>query len=155
MILTRSLKSFIKSESSVGILLFIFVIFATLIVNSSFAVNYHNFFTTIIPLNISLLGIYKEMNLRMWINDALMAIFFLLIGLELKREILIGELSSASRIILPLAGAIGGVILPALIYVSINFNNEINLRGWAIPTATDIAFAVGVLAIFGEMKYIF
>ena len=92
----------------------------------------------------------KEMNLRMWINDALMAIFFLLIGLELKREILIGELSSASRIILPLAGAIGGVILPALIYVSINFNNEINLRGWAIPTATDIAFAVGVLAIFGN-----
>ena len=150
MALTKGLKDFIKSESAVGILLFIAVIFSTLIANSSFFDSYYNFFAALIPLNIPLVGIYKEMNLRMWVNDALMAIFFLLIGLELKREILIGELSSVSKIILPLAGAIGGVILPALIYANINFNNKINLRGWAIPTATDIAFAIGILAIFGN-----
>ena len=150
MVLTKGLKDFIKSESAVGILLFISVIFSTLIANSSFFDSYHNFFAALIPLNIPLVGIYKEMNLRMWVNDALMAIFFLLIGLELKREILIGELSSVSKIILPLAGAIGGVILPALIYANINFNDETNLRGWAIPTATDIAFAIGILAIFGN-----
>jgi len=148
--LPLGIKAFIKSESAVGILLFAVVILATLIVNSSFAANYHNFFTATIPLNISWFGIYKEMDLRMWVNDAFMAIFFLLVGLELKREILIGELSSVSRMILPLAGAVGGVILPALIYANINFNNEINLRGWAIPTATDIVFAVGVLTIFGN-----
>ena len=150
MALTKGLKDFIKSESAVGILLFVAVIFSTLIVNSPFFDNYYNFFATLIPLNIPLVGIYKEMNLRMWVNDALMAIFFLLIGLELKREILIGELSSISKIILPLVGAIGGVILPALIYANINFNDETNLRGWAIPTATDIAFAIGILAIFGN-----
>ena len=85
-----------------------------------------------------------------WINDGLMAVFFFLVGLELKREVLIGELSNIKQIILPAAAAVGGMIAPALVYVAFNYENPEYLAGWAIPAATDIAFAIGILSLLGS-----
>ena len=88
--------------------------------------------------------------LLLWVNDGLMALFFLLVGLELKREVIQGELSSPSRIALPAIGAIGGMIAPAAIYLWLNFDDPVARQGWAIPAATDIAFALGLLSLLGK-----
>ncbi len=141
---------FLNSQTFGGLALFLSALLAVFVVNSNLASFYHNFFSISLPLDLPFLSIFKEMNLKLWIDDGLMAVFFLLIGLELKREIMIGELSSKSKMILPFFAAIGGVVLPVLIYSFVNISDANNLRGAAIPAATDIAFVVGVLSLFGN-----
>lgn len=146
----RAIKTYFKSEISIGITLLLVTILSLIIVNSQNYQIYENFFSINLPLNISFLSIYKDLTIREWINDALMAIFFLLVGLELKQEILVGELSSKRKLALPAICAIGGVLFPALIYVFFNISNTENLNGFAVPTATDIAFAYGMISLFGK-----
>ena len=146
----KRVKKIFELEASTGILLLIAAIAALMVANSQNFTIYQDFFSIKIPLNLSFFGIYKDLTLHDWINDALMAIFFLLVGLELKEEVLAGELSSKSRAMLPAIAACGGVIVPALVFYLCNLNHEENLRGFAIPTATDIAFAYGVICLFGN-----
>ncbi|MDA7705186.1 Na+/H+ antiporter NhaA [Rickettsiales bacterium] len=144
------IKNFFKSDSSSGIILLLFAILAMICVNSPLRPYYESLLNTNFNLNLSFIGIFKEMTIKLWVDDALMAIFFFLIGIELKHEVVNGELSNRSAIIKPLIAAVGGVVVPALIFAHINNDFEQNMRGWAIPTATDIAFAIGVLNLFGN-----
>ncbi len=141
-------KDFFQKESASGILLMIAALSAIIIANSPFYNLYHALLDTPVEIRIGALHIAKP--LILWINDGLMAIFFFLIGLELKRELVEGELSDPKKIILPACAAVGGMLIPALIYSSLNWNDPAALKGWAIPTATDIAFALGILALFGK-----
>ncbi len=143
-------KEFLKTQASGGFFLFASAVCAVIIANSYFVQSYHDFLSIPLPLNLPFLSIYKEMNVKLWIDDGLMAVFFLLVGLELKREIVFGELSSKAKMTLPFFAAIGGVLFPILIYYFINWGDAQNLRGAAIPAATDIAFAVAVLSLFGN-----
>ncbi|MFO1242709.1 MAG: Na+/H+ antiporter NhaA [Rickettsiales bacterium] len=145
---TNPFKKFFALESAGGIVLFLVAVLALLCANSPLAEAYHAFVH--FPLGISLGGIGFSAPLELWINDGLMAIFFLLVGMEIKRELLEGELSSLGQAVLPFFAAVGGVALPAVIYVCFNWEHPENMRGWAIPTATDIAFSIGVLALFGS-----
>lgn len=129
-------------------MLIIAAVIAMLLANSPLESYYQLFLTTPVEVRVGPLEIAKP--LILWINDGLMAVFFFLIGLELKREMLEGELSDKRNIILPGVGAIGGMIVPALIYLYFNINDPIAVKGWAIPAATDIAFALGVLALLGS-----
>ncbi|MFT6332234.1 MAG: NhaA family Na+:H+ antiporter [Lentimonas sp.] len=147
---TIVMKEFLSSQASAGIILFIFAVFAALIANSGYYDIYKSFFAFQIPIDIPVLDIYKKMDLKLWIDDGFMAIFFLLVGLELKREVSIGELSSKAKVSLPLFAAIGGVIFPMAIYWFFNHSDPAAIRGVAIPAATDIAFAVGILSLFGN-----
>jgi len=142
-----ALKHFLNLESSAGIVLMAAAAAALLVANSPLSEAYSQFLTTRVAVVFGTLAIDKP--LVLWINDGLMAIFFLLVSLEVKREVLEGELSDPEQIILPAVGAIGGFIVPAGIYAAINWNNSSALNGWAIPAATDIAFALGVLALLG------
>jgi NhaA family Na+:H+ antiporter len=144
----RFLKDFIRLESSGGMVMLAATILALLFSNTPLLGYYHNILSLKISLHIGVLSISKS--LLLWINDGLMTIFFLSVSLELKREILGGELSSFSRFCFPLYAAIGGIVVPALIYVLFNWGNAAYLSGWAIPTATDIAFSLGVLALLGR-----
>ena len=146
----RKVKKIFELEALTGILLLIATALALIIANSQYHANYQNFFEIIIPINFPEIGIVKNLTLTDWINDFLMAIFFLLVGLELKEELLNGELSSFNRASLPLICAIGGVIFPALIFYLSNISHPQNLSGIAIPCATDIAFAYGVICLFGK-----
>jgi NhaA family Na+:H+ antiporter len=146
----KTIKNFFELESATGILLFLATILALIIANSAFSETYFQFLKFSLPINIEILAIKKDLSLQDWINDALMSIFFLLIGLELKQEVLVGHLSSKRKIILPAFAAIGGVIFPAIIFCLINLNHKENLAGFAIPTATDIAFAYAMLCLFGK-----
>jgi len=142
------LEEFIKKESSAGILL-IFVTLLALALKNSFLSEYYSAFLAT-PVEVRFADLHIAKPLLLWINDGLMAIFFLLIGLEVKREFLEGELSSVSQVALPGIAAIGGMVVPAFFYIYINIDDATAMRGWAIPTATDIAFALGILAMLGK-----
>lgn len=142
------LKEFIKKESSSGILL-IFATIAALILSNTFLAPFYESFLHV-PVEIRVGSLHLDKPLYHWVNDGLMAVFFLLIGLEVKREILEGHLSSISQIVLPGIAAVGGMVVPAMIYLAFNQDNTIAQSGWAIPTATDIAFALGILSLLGR-----
>ncbi len=141
-------QSFIKLESSGGILLMASAVIAMVCANSFLATYYELLLSTPVEVRVGSLGIDKP--LLLWINDGLMAVFFFLVGLELKRELMEGELSDKRNIILPGIGAIGGMFIPAAIYLYFNHTDPVAVKGWAIPAATDIAFALGVLALLGS-----
>ena len=140
------LREFIKFESSAGIILFLSALAAVVLVNSPLHDYYDLILDTQITIAIGALSLSKPFLL--WINDGLMALFFLYVGLEIKREVVEGELSSKEQITLPLLAAIGGIVFPALIFLYINKENEIYQQGWAISSATDIAFALGLMMLF-------
>jgi NhaA family Na+:H+ antiporter len=135
-------------EASGGVVLVLAAIFALILANSPAATLYGALLDTHLSVKIGEYGL--DRNLLHWINDGLMVVFFFLVGLEIKRELFEGELSTIKQAALPAIGALGGMVVPAIIYVTINAGDEHALRGWAIPTATDIAFAVGVLAFVGS-----
>ncbi|WP_311971325.1 Na+/H+ antiporter NhaA [Pseudomonas baltica] len=143
-----ALTRFIQMEASSGLLLIAGAVLALIINNSPLSSLYQSLLDTQVVAQIGALKIDKP--LLLWINDGLMALFFLLIGLEVKREVLAGQLSNPAQIVLPGAAAIGGMLVPALIYWWLNHHDSAALAGWAIPTATDIAFALGVLALLGN-----
>lgn len=149
-ILARVMKNFIQSQISSGVLLFSFAIVALIAANSDLSSFYSGFLSFKIPLDISFLNLHKDADIKWWIDDGLMALFFLLVGLELKREVVVGELSSMSKVMLPIFCALGGVFFPMIIFFIINFGRVDHLPGIAIPSATDIAFAVAVLSLFGN-----
>ncbi|BCZ44455.1 Na(+)/H(+) antiporter NhaA [Clostridium gelidum] len=138
---------FFKNESASGLILLGFAIIAIIIANSSFAPTYNDILHTYVTIG------YKEFSLSMsvlhWINDGLMALFFLVVGMEIKREVVFGELQSFKKTILPISAAIGGMIVPAIIYALFNYNKP-TISGWGIPMATDIAFALGILSLVGR-----
>jgi len=144
----KILEEFIRKESSSGILLVFTTILALVFSNTFLSPLYQSFLH--IPVEIRVGSLYLDKSLYHWVNDGLMAIFFLLIGLEVKREALVGHLSSVRQIMLPAIAAIGGMLVPALIYLAFNADNSIAVNGWAIPTATDIAFALGILSLLGK-----
>lgn len=144
----QAIKEFLRLETASGILLLLAAVLAMIIENSPLDYLYGALLDIPVAIRFGEFEIAKP--LLLWINDGLMAIFFFLIGLEIKREVLGGELSEPSRIVLPIFAAIGGMALPALIYAYINWNDAVAIKGWAIPSATDIAFALGVLALLGS-----
>jgi Na+:H+ antiporter, NhaA family len=146
--MNQRLSSFLKAESTSGILLIIATLFALLLKNSPLSELYASILH--IPLEIRIGALHIDKPLYHWVSDGLMAIFFLVVGLEVKREILEGHLSTVRQVILPAIAAIGGVIAPALIYTAFNSGDPVAMRGWAIPTATDIAFALGILSLLGN-----
>lgn len=141
------LRAFMKLEASAGLVLMGVALMAMLAANSGLAVFYDDFLGTNIRVGAGSFEISKPALL--WINDGLMAIFFFLVGLEIKREVLSGELSSFDKAALPIFAAIGGMAIPGVIFVALNWGTPENLNGWAVPTATDIAFALGILALLG------
>ena len=144
---TNRFQAAIHHEAAPGVLLMIAMVAALIVANSG--VDWYGaMFETKATVGIGTWEISKP--LLLWINDGLMAVFFLLVGLELKREVLFGELSDRRRITLPLFAAIGGIVVPSGIYAWINWGDELAMNGWAIPAATDIAFALGILAILGS-----
>jgi Na+:H+ antiporter, NhaA family len=142
------LSAFFKLESAGGIILMLAAVLAVVFANSPLHPYYALLLDTPVEVRIGALEIAKP--LLLWINDGLMAVFFFLVGLELKRELIEGDLSDKRNIILPGMGAIGGMAAPALIYLYFNINDPMAVRGWAIPAATDIAFALGVLSLLGS-----
>jgi len=142
------LSNFLRLESASGIILMFAALLAIVLANSPLQPYYNLLIDTPVEVRVGALEIAKP--LLLWINDGLMVIFFFMVGLELKREFIEGELSNKKDIILPGFGALGGMLIPALIYVYYNSGDSIALQGWAIPTATDIAFALGVLALLGS-----
>ena len=142
------MQRFLRLETAGGFLLMGALVLAIIAENSALKPIYDLLLETPVELRIGKLILAKP--LLLWINDALMAVFFFLVGLELKREIVVGQLSSPSKFVLPAIAAVAGIAIPALIYTAINYDNPAAMNGWAIPTATDIAFALGILALLGS-----
>ncbi len=141
-------KWFFKLEAASGILLLISAIAALIVSNSELSIYYFETLNKYLFIGINNFGL--KLSVLHWINDALMAIFFFFVTLEIKREFLQGELSSLKQAMLPIIGAVGGMLIPALIYIYINIGNPNTLNGWAIPSATDIAFSIGILSLLGS-----
>jgi NhaA family Na+:H+ antiporter len=142
------MQEFLQLESASGLILIAMLVLAMLLANSPLSGWYDALLDTPMSVRVGALEIAKP--LLLWINDGLMAIFFLLVGLEVKREMIEGQLSSRSQLVLPGLAALGGLVVPALIYVWINRGDANALNGWAIPAATDIAFALGILSLLGK-----
>ena len=142
------IRDFLKTESSSGVLLIIFSILAIILSNTELSNFYYSLKNSYLTINFGNFEL-KE-TVHHWVNDGLMSIFFLVIGLELKREMVDGQLSTFSQVLLPGIAAIGGMAAPAIIYILINQNEPLATSGWAIPTATDIAFSLAVLAVLGD-----
>lgn len=141
-------EEFLALEAAGGIALMCAAAFALVLANTPLSVYYDLLISTPVEVRVADLEIAKP--LLLWINDGLMAIFFFLVGLELKRELVEGELSKPDRIVLPAIGALGGIIFPGLIYTLFNYEDSVAMQGWAIPVATDIAFALGILSLLGS-----
>jgi NhaA family Na+:H+ antiporter len=146
--MTDYIEKFLKLESASGLMLMGATALALIAANSPLVGLYNSFLDTPVQVRVGAIDIAKPALL--WINDGLMAVFFFLIGLELKREFLEGELSSVRQVVLPAAGALGGMIVPVGVFIALNHGDPLLMRGWAIPAATDIAFALGVMALLGS-----
>lgn len=148
MALLRSIDRFFKHEASGGILLMLAALAALIVANSALSGTYEGALGSYLAITLDGSGLEKP--LILWINDGLMAVFFFLIGLELKRELLEGKLKNPADVILPGMAAVGGMVVPALVFAWFNWGNAATIGGWAIPAATDIAFALGILALVGK-----
>ncbi len=147
--MTKTLQRFFQNDAAGGICLIIAAILAMLLANFHLTGStYQTFLETPVEVRIGPLDISK--NVLLWVNDALMAVFFLMVGLEVKREMVQGSLATRRQAAFPVIAALGGMVLPALLYLAFNFSDPITRAGWAIPTATDIAFALGILALLGN-----
>tara|TARA_B100000686_G_scaffold61761_1_gene66338 strand:+ start:5 stop:1183 length:1179 start_codon:yes stop_codon:yes gene_type:complete len=146
--ISKPFKWFFKLEAASGLVLLFAAIIALLVSNSDFSRVYAEVLNSYFLLGFKNFGI--KLSILHWINDVLMAVFFFLVSLEIKREFIQGELSNPKQALLPIIGAVGGMLVPALIYVSINYKDPVTLNGWAIPSATDIAFSLGVLSLLGK-----
>ncbi|MDP0309140.1 Na+/H+ antiporter NhaA [Glaesserella parasuis] len=144
----QHIRKFLQLESASGILLLAFAMLAMLFANTPLRDLYFDFLSMPVSIQIGLFSIHKP--LLMWVNDGFMAVFFVLIGLEVKREMMVGAISNYQRAIFPAIGALGGMIVPALVFTLINSDSPEFQQGWAIPMATDIAFALGVLGLLGK-----
>ncbi|MCW7549368.1 Na+/H+ antiporter NhaA [Photorhabdus sp. APURE] len=146
--MTAIIRQFLKLEAAGGLLLIIAAIIALIMANSPLQGIYQQFLNISVVVQFAALEINKP--LLLWINDGLMAVFFLIVGLEVKRELLEGSLAGRDKAVFPVIAAIGGMVAPALIYLLFNGNDEFTRQGWAIPAATDIAFALGVMALLSK-----
>jgi NhaA family Na+:H+ antiporter len=146
--LSKPFKWFFQLEAASGLVLLIAAIIALVISNSNFSELYFKTLEQYLFIGINDFGL--KLSVHHWINDLLMAVFFFFVTLEIKREFIQGELSNLKKALLPIIGAVGGMVVPALVYVSINFGNTETLNGWAIPSATDIAFSLGILSLLGS-----
>jgi len=146
--ISKPFKWFFKLEAASGVVLLIAAILALIISNGSLADLYFHTLEKYLFIGVNEFGL--KLSVHHWINDALMAIFFFFVTLEIKREFIQGELSNLKQAMLPIIAAVGGMIIPALFYVVINFGNSETMNGWAIPSATDIAFSLGILSLLGS-----
>ena len=146
--ISSAFRWFFKLEAASGILLLISAIIALIVSNSNLSGIYFNSLNEYVFVGINNFGL--KLSVLHWINDALMAIFFFFVTLEIKREFLQGELSSLKQAMLPIIGAVGGMLIPALVYIFFNYKTSVTLNGWAIPSATDIAFSIGILSLLGS-----
>ncbi|MEM7040262.1 MAG: Na+/H+ antiporter NhaA, partial [Bacteroidota bacterium] len=142
------LNEFFKKESAGGLLLMGAAALALIIANTGLDTYYQMLLSTPVKVSVGALEVGKP--LLLWINDGLMAVFFFMVGLELKRELMEGELSDLRKVVLPGVGAVGGMVLPVLIFTAFNLHDPVSMQGWAIPAATDIAFALGILSLLGK-----
>ena len=146
--LSKPFKWFFKLEAASGLVLLIAAIIALVISNSDLSELYFNTLEQYLFIGVNNFGL--KLSVHHWINDLLMAVFFFFVTLEIKREFIQGELSNLKKALLPIIGAVGGMVIPAIVYVVINFGNAETLNGWAIPSATDIAFSLGILSLLGS-----
>ena len=148
--LQRTVNQFIHSQSLGGVILALAAAVALIVSNSPWSGIYERFINLPGELRIGVDALVLAKPLLIWVNDLWMAVFFFLVGLEIKRELLEGELASRSQALLPAGAAVGGMLVPALVYAALNWGDAVALRGWAIPAATDIAFALGILVLLGS-----